>query len=179
MSGPTTRRNRRVVVALVTVVAVILTGCHGANTTKNGEPVHEAAMKAKVISVTRTVLTLTGIKFTGSAGMTWESCDDSGTAPFRGTVSLTFAGQTTLAESEAEVDRWVAVLHSHGWSAPQQVPHNATRYLAGPQGFSAAISPHVEPKVNPGPDLTVSSPCVVTDDVGHGPGYDVTTQLRD
>ena len=136
-------------------------------------------MKAKVISVTRSVLSLTGIRFTGSAGLTWQSCNDAGTGPFRGTISLTFAGKPTLQESENQVDQWVAILHNHGWRDPQQVRNDATRYLTGPEGFSAAITPHVEPKAAQGPDIRVASSCVVSDDVGGGPGYDVTTQLRD
>ena len=139
---------------------------------------HQDAMKAKIVEVSKSILSITGIKIKGTAGLTWGSCTDDQVKPFRATVSATFPGQPTLAESEHQVDEWVARLRSHGWQAVTTVPNNATRYLSGPAGFSMAINPHVSHEVQPGVDLTINSDCVVTDHVGSSPGDDVTNLIQ-
>ena len=135
-------------------------------------------MQAKIIEVSRSVLSITGIKIDRGAGLGWGSCTDDNVKPFRATVASSFLGKATLEESEQEVDEWVAKLHAHGWSTPQQTSNNATRYLTGPGGFSLAITPHLNPQAQSGADLQISSACIVTDDMANSPGADITHELQ-
>jgi hypothetical protein len=180
MTRPAQARTWRSHVATAAVVLVCplgLSGCHGSNM-KNGEPVHEDAMKSKIIAVSRSVLTTTGIRLHGSAGLTFGSCTDDNVKPFRATVTSSFLGKSTLTESEHEVDDWVTKLKAQGWRDIPGVHNSATRYLQGPDRFSMAITPHVDPAVQGGADLVIASDCVVTDDVGNSPGFDVTHQVQ-
>ena len=135
-------------------------------------------VKTQLIAATRSVLGDTGIVFTGSAGMTWDSCSDHDMPPFQGTVTLTFPGEPTLVESEAQVDDWVTKLVAKGWTRDATVANNPTLYLKGPSGYSMSITPHVEPKVAPSADLQLSSPCIVTENLQGVRGSDLTAELR-
>ena len=171
------RRSHAAAAAAMFLCGIGLSGCHGSNT-KNGEPVHEDAMKSKIIDVSRTVLTITGIKLNGSAGLTFGSCTDDNVKPFRATVTTSFLGKSTLADSEHQVEGWVTKLRAHGWADVGGIHDSTTRYLQGPDRFSIAITPHLDPAVQGGADLVIASDCVITDDVGNSPGFDVTGQLQ-
>lgn len=134
-------------------------------------------MRPKIIAMTRDVVEQAGIKLTGSTYLTWDNCNDDNSPPYRATVTGGFRGQPTLAESEAEVDRWIAALEKHGWSRQSPAKSSVSRYLTGPEDFAVTIVPHLDPELQPGADFVVSSACSLTEDLKDANAENLTKQL--
>ena len=134
-------------------------------------------MRPKIIAMTRDVVEQTGIKLTGSTYLTWDNCNDDNSAPYRATVTGGFRGKPTIAESETEVDQWVATLKKHGWSAQSGPSRSVSRYLSGPEDFFMAFVPHLDPELQPGADFVVSSGCSLTEDLKDANAENITKQF--
>jgi hypothetical protein len=149
---------------MLSVMAVLLVGCHHSSSSK-GKAVTKDQMRADIISTTRSLIRQTGIKLTGSVTLGYESCTDNNQGPYSASIASSFLGKPGLAESEGQVDAWVAVMEKNGWSAPKRVAHDATRYVPRADGFTAELVPHLDPELQRGADFVVRSPCVLTGDL--------------
>jgi hypothetical protein len=158
------RHRRAAAAAAVMLVIAGVGGCHSASPSK-GKPVTKDQMRAEMVSTTRSLIRQTGIELNAAVTLSYESCTDNIQGPYSASITSSFRGKPTLAESETQVDSWVAVMQRNGWSTPKRVADDATRYVPRPGGFTAELVPHLDPELQRGADFVVRGPCGLTGDL--------------
>ncbi|MBS4728359.1 hypothetical protein MSM1_08405 [Mycobacterium sp. SM1] len=111
--------------------------------------------KAQVIDAAREIIQLLGLKDV-SVNFSRESCNDQAVAPFRGVAGFGYQHAPTLDESEAEVQRMLAVLKQHGWSGGGDFHSHSPN--VSKQGVTAIFDPY-SPIQNFGGTITIYGEC--------------------
>lgn len=111
--------------------------------------------KAQVVDAAREIVRLLGLKGV-SANFHRESCNDQGQPPFRGIIGLDYDHASTLEESQAEIQRMLAVLKQHGWS-DQSDFHSHSPHVTK-QGVTAIFDPY-SPTQNWGGSVEIDGEC--------------------
>lgn len=171
---------RRTVLACTLVsLAIVGSGCsHSERNKPKGTSVTEDEMRPQIIAAAKAVLAQTGVTFDVAPELGWQNCNDNNSPPYRATITASFRGQPTLAESERQVDGWVARLGQHGWSKAASNPSGAARYLTGPNGFAITLLPHLDPVLQRAAYFVLSSDCVITEDLANAPSENITKDLN-
>jgi hypothetical protein len=145
------------VYAIVPIFAITLQSCGMVRNISEGvyHPMTPEQSKAQVVDAAREIVGLLGLKVS-SANFHRESCNDQGQPPFRGIVELDYDHAPTLEESQAEIQRMLAVLKRHGWS-DQSDFHSHSPHVTK-QGVTAIFDPY-SPVQNWGGSVEIDGEC--------------------
>lgn len=146
--------------ALVCAAALVAVGLQSCSTIRNFtegvyHPMTPEQSKAQVVDAARDIIRLLGLKGV-SAHFSRGSCNDQAEAPFQGIVGITYDHAPTLEESQAEIQRMLAVLKQHGWS-DQSDFHSHSPHVTK-HGVTAVFDPY-SPVQNFGGTVDISGEC--------------------